>query len=244
MNSLLRGLIKVFWVWAGFFLSIWIGWHALAQVDFGYGVLHDKIGIDENIAKYGPKNRYKPLFHKTTKAEREQAFHEIVNAIHQQGIGLKDISYPVNGRPVTLLTEPEVIHLEDVAHLLDLLNKAALPLAAFWLIFTLFFIRTQSVPTLRTSLMTLLFGIGATLLIIAIFGATEVFYQLHVWIFPENNQWFFYYEDSLMSTMMKAPDLFGYIAIMLVTSGLIIFLLSQQISAKLSLKLTKNPSNQ
>jgi hypothetical protein len=34
-------------------------------------------------------------------------------------------------------------------------------------------------------------------------------------VFPEGHQWFFYYQDSLMSTLMKAPYLFGYIALAL-----------------------------
>ena len=41
----------------------------------------------------------------------------------------------------------------------------------------------------------------------------KLFNQLHVWAFPDDHQWFFYYEDSLMSTMMKAPVIFAYIAI-------------------------------
>ena len=43
-------------------------------------------------------------------------------------------------------------------------------------------------------------------------GAKRVFYSLHDLIFPAEHQWFFYYQDSLMSTMMKAPDFFAYVA--------------------------------
>ncbi|MFN2223885.1 MAG: DUF1461 domain-containing protein, partial [Candidatus Promineifilaceae bacterium] len=32
------------------------------------------------------------------------------------------------------------------------------------------------------------------------------------WICPPGHQWFFYYQDSLMTTMMKAPVLFAGIA--------------------------------
>jgi uncharacterized membrane protein len=52
-------------------------------------------------------------------------------------------------------------------------------------------------------------------------GFREVFYAFHEAIFPPDHQWFFYYQDSLMSTMMKAPFLFGYIAAALVALALV-----------------------
>jgi len=36
----------------------------------------------------------------------------------------------------------------------------------------------------------------------------DIFSALHVAVFPPENQWFFYYQDSLMTTLMKAPDIF------------------------------------
>lgn len=57
------------------------------------------------------------------------------------------------------------------------------------------------------------------LAIFALVGAKQVFYALHVWLFPSENQWFFYWELSLMSAMMKAPYLFGGIAVVLATTG-------------------------
>jgi hypothetical protein len=46
---------------------------------------------------------------------------------------------------------------------------------------------------------------------------------MHIFVFPDNHQWFFYYQDSLMSTLMKAPDLFAGIAIQIVLVGLILY---------------------
>jgi hypothetical protein len=56
-------------------------------------------------------------------------------------------------------------------------------------------------------------------------GAKKVFYQLHVWIFPEGHQWFFYYQESLMSTLMKAPDLFAGIGIAIFLGAILLFVL-------------------
>jgi hypothetical protein len=56
--------------------------------------------------------------------------------------------------------------------------------------------------------------------VIIIIGPTAVFYQLHIWLFPPTNQWFFYYYESLMTTLMVAPIIFGPIAIFLVLTAL------------------------
>jgi len=55
------------------------------------------------------------------------------------------------------------------------------------------------------------------------FGFTDVFYYLHTLVFPDNHQWFFYYQESLMSSLMKAPDLFAGIAISLSVTAAIIY---------------------
>lgn len=49
-------------------------------------------------------------------------------------------------------------------------------------------------------------------IILAVIGPKAVFTQMHIWVFPPQHKWFFYYQDSLMSTMMHAPVLFGGIA--------------------------------
>ncbi|MCB1808001.1 MAG: DUF1461 domain-containing protein, partial [Candidatus Competibacteraceae bacterium] len=53
-----------------------------------------------------------------------------------------------------------------------------------------------------------LLGIGVVLM-----GPVRVFYQLHIWIFPPGHPWFFYYQDSLMTTLLKAPDIFAPITL-------------------------------
>ena len=67
---------------------------------------------------------------------------------------------------------------------------------------------------------------SATLLItFSVFGFTDIFYYLHTLVFPENHQWFFYYQESLMSSLMKAPDLFAGIGLSLVVIALIIYVI-------------------
>jgi hypothetical protein len=55
-------------------------------------------------------------------------------------------------------------------------------------------------------------------------GPMTVFYALHDRLFPPGHPWFFYYEDSLMTLLMQAPTLFGYIAVALVALALALWL--------------------
>ncbi len=183
--------------------------------DFFYGVWHD-VQIKECIEKFGPKNRYKPGFQDTTRTQRIELFHEINMAVHRGGKGLEDISYqsPSSGGQQRLLREPEVVHLQDVANLLSVLLPLALIVVFDFPFLVIFYYRKfGTLPSIKyqsLGLLGLLVVLGGLLILI---GPEKVFNTLHVWIFPKDHQWFFYYQDSLMSTMMYAPKLFGWIAL-------------------------------
>lgn len=221
-----RGLL-----WLLFSLGLIAGsllatWHIWAAADFGYRYWHDIIGIDANIAHFGPKNRYRQGFETTTLDERARLFGGIVDAIHGDTDKLKRLRYHApDGRVLgRLLRLPEIQHLKDVAWLLGWFQLVATAggLAAL-AIAALAIMRSWPLPRLRT------FATGATIaaagvaLTLAAFGPIEVFYALHVWLFPPDHQWFFYYRDSLMSTMMRAPMLFGAIAAEWAVSALLLF---------------------
>ncbi len=197
-----------------FIVTLPASWWVLAKVDFFYPILHDAIQIDEHIKHYAPRNQmYRPDFELTDKQTRVELFHGIVQAIQNKGEGLEQLAYQdIEKQNVQLLTNAETIHLQDVANLLDFLKSVVIVAALLWIALILFiFFRRIKIPNakqlLLNSLLILLICSGILLL-----GPEKVFNQLHIWIFPDDHQWFFYYEESLMSTMMKAPDLFGYIA--------------------------------
>ena len=85
--------------------------------------------------------------------------------------------------------------------------------------------KKSAMPSKKSAFLNIGVGLIITSAGLLTLGGKAVFYQLHIWIFPANHQWFFYYQDSLMSTMMKAPDLFAYIAISLSLLGLLFFVL-------------------
>lgn len=198
-----------------FVVTLPISWWGMAKVDFFYASLHDSIGIDTHIERYAPRNQFnKKEFEKTPKSERVALFHGVVEAIHNKGEGLDSLAYirASNKEKVTLFTEAEVIHLKDVAILIDRLKPIVIGAIFIWLVIVsgLFKRRIQLPSAKRFSMLSLVLLVSIVLILS--FGPAKVFNQLHVWVFPDDHQWFFYYEESLMSTMMKAPHLFGYIS--------------------------------
>ena len=196
--------------------SLFLGWRALAAVDFAYPVFYDLLDLGETIERYGPQNDVRPGFHRTSRAERERVFAAIAHAIRHGGAGLDEIEYfAPDGRVIgRLLTAAEIRHLQDVAHLVSgferlgwiaLVVLAALVAAAR--------LRREKPPPARH------FTLGTVLIVsviaggVLVAGPVRVFYWLHEQVFPPDHQWFFYYQESLMSMMMRAPDLFGAIAV-------------------------------
>lgn len=196
-------------------LCLYLSWHVLFSADFFYGFWHDNIGIAETIAETGPQNRYRSGFENTDRAQRIAIFQQICQAVTQQGQGLKDIYYsPVPNVKIPLLHHAEIVHLQDVSNLITLTQKLEPYMLALWLgLVALFIFRSWPLPNYKQLLaVNSVLLAGLTIAVISV-GWVEVFYAAHRWIFPDDHQWFFFYQESLMSMMMKAPDLFLYIGI-------------------------------
>lgn len=206
--------------------ALWLSWRCLAAVDFLFPVFYEALDIHGHIEHFAPQNRYKSGFETTTHAERLRLFSAIVAAIHESGRGLAELEYrDPGGRSIDkLLREPEVVHLQDVAKLVDRIAPVGW-LAVAWVGIHLLLIRLLGwrVPPLGRLLGASLAATAAGVLLVLLIGAKRVFYWLHDLVFPPENPWFFYYQDSLMSTMMKAPDLFGAIAAVLLLLGLALY---------------------
>ena len=80
----------------------------------------------------------------------------------------------------------------------------------------------QKMPSAKQKLAALMVTIILIVVLLGLWGFTEVFYYLHTVVFPAEHQWFFYYKDSLMASLMKAPDIFAAIAAQLVVVALLI----------------------
>ena len=197
-------------------VAIGLAWVVLAQFNYNYGVWHDYGGIDQAIETYAPQNRYRDGFADTSRDQRLNIFAQIVRAVHNRGEGLSDISYsvPDHSAPIPLLHSAEVVHLQDVARVISFLTWCLLAVGIVWSVTTGFaLVNVKKLPSVKSQLLGFLCLSVVSVLTLLVVGWVNVFNQLHIWVFPGDHQWFFYYQDSLMSTMMWAPHLFKYIGI-------------------------------
>lgn len=198
-----------------FCVSLYLAWQIGASSNFLYTLWYEVIDIDTTISAYGPKNKNRHGFEQTSKQEQVRLFSEIVASIQNKGEGLNKLRYKnSNGKPVdTLLTEAEIVHLKDVANLVGIFKYFAIVglLIAAAALFFMFMAKQKCAKFIYHLAGSLVFIVIITGVVFLV-GPTKIFYAGHELMFPDNHPWFFYYEDSLMSTMMKAPDLFGPIA--------------------------------
>lgn len=205
--------------------GFWLAWAGLAQVDFGYPLAYQWLDIRGHIDTFGPQNRYRAGYQTLDNETHLAHFSAIVDAIHHDGRGLEAIGYLTpDGRRSTLLRPPEILHLQDVAHLVTLWWRAGLMATLLWLGGLLWIQRRGWKPPAPARVaaggVTLVAVAGTAVVAV---GPVKVFYAAHNAVFPPGHEWFFYYQDSLMTTLMKAPDLFGFIAVLWVmVSGVVI----------------------
>jgi hypothetical protein len=217
-------IIKRFFFWPLFFTCQLIAlalmsWHLLAQFHFAYPIGYQFLHLDKHIAEFAPLNRYKDDFQLTTAEEHWRLFGEISDAVQSSGKGLHAINYSLkSGETTSLMHDAEIIHLQDVAKLIDVFYVTGTLCLLAW-IGLIFFAHQQklTLPSVKKILLGFLAGFAAITIIVFVIGPTAVFYWFHVQVFPDGHQWFFYYQDSLMTTLMKAPDIFAFIATLLLS---------------------------
>ncbi len=206
--------------------ALFISWQGSAKLNFLYPLWYHALGIDQTIATYGPQNRYISGFASTTTNERLQIFARINDSVHQQGKGLSTITFydQQSHQHKKLLREPEILHLQDVARLIDhVYGLGYTALAGFVLLLGYAVFKRETVPPIAPYHWAGGAAISLAVVGVLLIGAEKVFYQFHEWIFPPGHPWFFYYQDSLMSTSMQAPNLFGAIAVQLGVLAVLIY---------------------
>ena len=211
-----------------------LAWHSLAQINFAYPTGYKLLDLDEHIAEFAPLNRHIHGFEHTRSEDHWNLFAQITDAVQHDGKDLENISFslPYN-KKIPLMHSAEIIHLQDVSHLINKFYVAGCAGAIIWIIFFVIAYRQKlAFPRPRNIVFGFCGGIFIITTAILAIGATKVFYWLHTKVFPEGHQWFFYYEDSLMTTLMKAPDIFAFIAMLLLVALIIIWGLSTFVMAR------------
>lgn len=206
--------IKTIWCLCLFLICIFISWTALVKANFNYDFWYDQLNIKSTVEFYAPKNQQHKGFLYTDKDQHSRLFTEIVEATTNSPEKLRDIEYIAANSPTPkqMLTQDEITHLIDVHNIIKRFNSFSYIIAAVFLPISLLMLILQIAPpkifatcSIATSLLV------ATGLITFFYGPVEIFYALHVAIFPAGHKWFFYYNESLMSMIMQAPNIFGYI---------------------------------
>lgn len=197
--------------------ALWLAWLVLSQINFLYPLDYRLLDIPATIEKYTPQNRHgKQSFIETNAKEHTRLFAAITKAINDEGRGLSELHYfAPDGRNLgVFLTRDEVTHLTDVSRVVDIgKNSGKIAFMAWLILLAITLWRKKPLPSLRS------FAIGTALSLIIVWvsvmaiGPMRVFNSFHRSVFPANHPWFFYYQDSLMTTFMKAPNLFGLIVI-------------------------------
>ena len=217
-----------------FIICLFLAWKTLSSANFFFDRLYEFHAIEEQIKKYAPQNRNRKNFEITSSLEHERIFGEIVSSINSNGKGLARISYfdPSGEIIDTFLTDDEVTHLEDISGLIlsstELVLLLTFALIAFYG-FSYYYKVTRSkffwkpVSTflsLSSMVLTLILITGGVFLV----GPRKVFHILHELFFANKGQWFFYYQESLMTTLLP-ESLFGTIAVMLTICALIYWII-------------------
>lgn len=224
---ILFNLRAFFLLMLGFILALYASWMTSAALGYGYSFWYEFYDSEQHIARFAPQNKYRQGFETTSVIEHKKLFQEIVESVHADGKGLQSIHYYYNGKAVSLLHEAEIIHLQDVANLINNIHRLILYVALmFCILYVSYILNVRRFGNLISRRGQLCISAVITLIVLLLFlvlGAKDIFYQMHILIFPADHQWFFYYQDSLMSTMMKAPDLFAGIAFQILIIGAFFF---------------------
>lgn len=206
--------------------SLGFSWQLNKSADFFYGFWYQQLNIEQTITTYVPDNTFdKKDYVDTNTDQRVDNFSEIVTEIHNNGEHLAQLSYVNKQQQVKkLLTTAEIIHLKDVSHLIQKLTLVSV--GNFCILLFLSGVIYQQkfyLPKRKDQFLAVVLPSSLLFILFIVFGFTELFYYLHTVVFPDNHQWFFYYQESLMSSLMKAPDLFAGISVTLTVTALIIY---------------------
>ena len=222
---------------------VYVSWQILSQVNFLYGSIYQHNKLEAHINEFAPLNRNnKESFARTTNEERIRVFNDIAYEINSGGEGLSKISYtyPGSEAPTIFLIDEEKDHLLDVANLVAKLKPIGAAVATLLIIFygVCWYYKVSQYrylwrPSGVISSLIKILSITALLVgVTYVIGPQKTFYLLHEWAFSDKAQWYFYFEDSLMTTLM--PEVvFANIAVLLILITLCTWLLAHFVLRRL-----------
>ncbi|PLX65916.1 MAG: hypothetical protein C0603_13150 [Denitrovibrio sp.] len=238
VNHFLLNTLLIFFL---LYCSVYAGWFASYSNYFFFPVIYELEDIRGNVFEYAPKNTAgKEDFVFVSSGAHLKIFGEMLRGVNNEGEGLDEITYRSNNVRKKFLTSNELTHLQDVADMITML-KSFMKLILVLLVSV---VGTMVVGRVYPfNLSRVLWSMGAFIaglgLLINKYGFVKIFYFMHDATFPKNHEWFFYYEDSLMSTLLKAPDSFVPMGVVLGFCSLVSFIIMYAVVSKLIIALMK-----
>lgn len=229
-NRIILNFLLVFLL---LYFAVFSAWYAAYSNYFFFPVVYQMEDIHGHVLKYAPQNRHgRADFVYVAPGIHLKIFADMLKAVENGGEGLNDISYPSEKEDKKFLTDEEIVHLQDVADLIELLKSFWRIVAVLLICAGLAMIFFRVWPYyLSTVLMSAAAVCGALFFTINKYGFKAIFYGLHELVFPPDHRWHFYYQDSLMSTMLKAPDSFADFGGILGVLTLIFFIIFYLLAA-------------
>lgn len=242
INRLSRLPLNIAMLLLVLYFSFFAAWYAAYSNYFFFPIVYEVEDIGGHVMKYAPENtKGRADFVYVAQSVHLRIFADMLKAVNDGGKGLEDIGYPAGtGIKKRFLTGEETQHLQDVANLIS-------GIRSFWKLAVILLLaiaghmiyRRIRPYSLRSMLLIMAGSAGVLWVLLHFFGFVKIFYALHRMIFPEGHKWFFYYNESLMSTMLKAPDSFAVFGGILGVFALAAFILLYWAVSKLMVSLTR-----
>src|SRR5690606_36399273 len=126
-------------------------WLLQAQAHYGYGLWYEVYDIRAHIDRFGPQNRHIQGLETLEKPGHVRLFNAISQAVHEQGDGLADIRFDWRGRSQPLLHNAEVVHLQDVANLIEDRKSTRLNSSHVKISYAVFCLKKKTTTTSHTT---------------------------------------------------------------------------------------------
>src|SRR5690606_31663422 len=151
-------------------------WLPQAQAPYGSGLWYEGYDIRAHIDRFAPQNR--PIQGLATLETPGQVslFDAISQAAHAQRDGVSRLRCDWRGRSQPLLHNAEVVHLQDVANLIDALRTASWVIAWLTLALLWWLLRQGCRPLWRAQAVWLGGLVLVTLALVFAIGPKAVFY--------------------------------------------------------------------
>jgi uncharacterized membrane protein len=202
--------------------SIFLSWQFNRTSDYFYPFLYEQLDVSDHIDRYTPLNQFRKGYSDVGKQEHLRVFSELVDIIHNHGIGLKDIKYyDQQGEMVSsLLSDDEIEHLKELSVIFSTFSWIGLMSLAVIIVMVSLSLRGKfHIPRFKYPLIMKISAIFLVIMTLVIINFDRVFHLCHI-IFFNDSRWMFSANESLLVILTKSPEFFAVSALLISVPGI------------------------